>query len=196
MYEKQILFPDPWKPKRTGTLQGTILFTCPCRQNLPDLSPPPLHIRGMKTALILFGVILAALACGCMAAAPAATAPAATPAQPLAVAIPNLTGTWTGPMQGYDERSGFTDYPFLTVAITITEQHGRLFAGDIVFAENGTVKKSGIAGAVGRDGRTLSITEKDGGYCTGEVLGPDEIELIYLQDGSPYSIAIDSFKRV
>jgi hypothetical protein len=145
----------------------------------------------MKTALTLIALFLAVLACGCMAAAPAAL-----PVQTTAPAIPNLTGTWTGPMQGYDEGSGFTDYPFLTVVITIAEQHGRLFAGDILFTVNGTEKKSGIAGAIGRDGRTLTITEKEGGYCIGEVLAPDEIELIYMQDGSPYSIAIDSFKRL
>jgi hypothetical protein len=162
-------------------------------KNPPDLSLPPLHIRGMKTALTL-GIILAVLACGCMAAGPAPE-PAAPPVQTTA-AIPNLTGTWTGPMQGYDERSGFTDYPSLTIAITVSEQHGRLFAGHIVFAENGTETQSGIAGAIGRDGRTLTIAEQDGGYCTGEVLASDEIELIYLQDGSPYSVAIDSFRRV
>ena len=39
------------------------------------------------------------------------------------------------------------------------------------------------------------MTEKGGGYCFGDVLGQDEIELTYMQDGSPYSIAIDSLKR-
>ena len=52
------------------------------------------------------------------------------------------------------------------------------------------------AGVVGRDNRTLTISENGGGYCTGEVLSANEIELIYMQDGSPYSISIDSFKRV
>ena len=33
-------------------------------------------------------------------------------------------------------------------------------------------------------------TEKPTGFAT------DEIELVYMQDGSPYSISIDSFKRV
>ena len=68
--------------------------------------------------------------------------------------------------------------------------------GTIVFSANGTTSASGFAGAIGRDGRTLSISEEAGGYCTGEVVGEDEIELIYMEDGSPYSIAIDSFKRV
>lgn len=30
-------------------------------------------------------------------------------------------------------------------------------------------------------------------YCTGTVIGENGIELMFMQDGSPYSIAIDSF---
>jgi hypothetical protein len=149
----------------------------------------------MKTPFTILVIILAVLACGCTAADTAA-APVAPPVQVTAAAIPGLTGTWTGPMQGFDEGRGFTDYPFLTVVMTVSGQHGRLFTGDFVFMENGTMKKSGFAGAIGRDGRTLAITEKDGGYCSGEILAADEIELTYMQDGSPYSIAIDSFRRV
>jgi hypothetical protein len=78
----------------------------------------------------------------------------------------------------------------------VSEQHGRLFAGDFVFTMNGTETKSGFAGAIGRDGRTFTIAEELGGYCTGEVLAADEIELISMEDGSPYSIAIDLFERL
>jgi hypothetical protein len=110
--------------------------------------------------------------------------------------LPDLTGTWTGPMQGYDEGTGFSDYPALAVSMNVTEQRGRIFAGEFVFRANGSETRSGFAGAIGRDNRTLSIAEKNGGYCTGEVLAADEIELVYLEDGSPYSVAIDSFRRV
>jgi hypothetical protein len=154
----------------------------------------------MKTAFTILLIIVAVIACGCTAAAPAApvspAVPAATPAEKTAPYIPNLTGTWTGPMQGYDQGTGFSDYPALGVKMTVTGQKGRVFAGHIVFTTNGTESASGFAGAIGRDGRTLSITEEAGGYCTGEVVGADEIELVYMQDGSPYSIAIDSFRRV
>ena len=153
----------------------------------------------MKIAYILLVIILAVIVCGCTASAPAA-APSAQTAQALdaapAAAIPNLTGTWTGPMKGYDEGTGFSDYPDLKMTMTVTAQHGRLFAGDMAFATNGTVVTSGFAGAIGRDGRTLSITEKNGGYCTGEILADDEMELTYMDDSSPYSVAIDSFRRV
>jgi hypothetical protein len=145
----------------------------------------------MKTAGLFLLLILAVLAGGCTAAAPAVP-----PAPETAPAIPDLTGTWTGPMVGYDQGSGFSDYPDLAVSMIVSEQHGRIFAGTFVFTANGSETVSGFAGAIGRDGRTFSIAEELGGYCTGEVLGADEIEMIYGEDGSPYSIAIDSFRRV
>jgi hypothetical protein len=73
----------------------------------------------MKTAFTILVVVIALLTCGCMAAAPAPTT---------APAVPNLVGTWTGPMQGYDEGGGFTAYPFLKATMTVTEQQGRLFS--------------------------------------------------------------------
>jgi hypothetical protein len=145
----------------------------------------------MKPAFIILGLIFAVLACGCTT-----TAPAGPPVQTPVTTLPNLTGTWTGPMQGYDEREGFTDHPFLTIVMTVSEQHGRVFAGSMALKGNSTEKTIDFAGVVGRDNRTLTIVEKDGGYCTGEVLAPDEIELIYMQDSSPYSVSIDSFRRV
>jgi hypothetical protein len=147
----------------------------------------------MKTAFSILLIIIAVIACGCTAASPAAPA---TPAEKTAPSIPDLTGTWTGPMQGYDQGTGFSDYAGLGVTMNITGQKGRVFAGTIVFSANGTTSASGFAGAIGRDGRTLSISEEAGGYCTGTVLGEDEIELTYLEDGSPYSVAIDSFRRI
>ena len=151
----------------------------------------------MKTVFTILLLIVAVIACGCTAASPAAPAtPAAAPAEKTAASIPDLTGTWTGPMQGYDQGTGFSDYPLLGVKMTVTEQKGRVFAGHIVFTTNGTESASGFAGAIGRDGRTISITEEAGGYCTGEIVGEDEIELVYMEDGSPYSIAIDTFRRV
>jgi ABC-type transport system substrate-binding protein len=148
----------------------------------------------MKTVFALVVLIFAVAACGCTATAQQAP-PAPDPARATAVAIPGLTGTWTGPMQGYDEGTGFTGYPFLEISMTVTEQHGRIFAGYFTFRENSTETRSGFAGAIGRDGATLAIAEQGGGYCSGTVVGDNEIELVYLQDGSPYSAAIDSFRR-
>ena len=154
----------------------------------------------MKTVFVLL-LIIALLACGCMGSGERPARPVRTHAAMTGIpatapaAVPNLTGTWTGPMQGYDEGTGFTDYPTLNISMTVSGQQGRLFAGQFSFRENGTETTSGFAGAIGRDGRTLTIAEKDGGYCSGEILGNNEIELTYVQDGSPYSVAIDSFRR-
>ena len=68
--------------------------------------------------------------------------------------------------------------------------------GKILFTQNGIAFISGFTGAVGSDRRTLFITEEFSGHCTGEIVEEDEIELIYLGDGSPFSVAIDSFRQV
>jgi hypothetical protein len=99
-------------------------------------------------------------------------------------------------MQGYVEKTGFTNYPYLTVVFAVTEQHGRLFSGYMTFTENGTQSMSGFAGVIGRDNRTFTLAEKDGGYSSGEMVGPDEMEITYLKDGTQYSAVVDSFKRV
>ena len=99
-------------------------------------------------------------------------------------------------MTGYEGSMGFTDYSTVTMTMTISEQHGRIFSGYSVFTENGTKTRTPIAGIIGRDGRTISTAEQGGGYCLGEVVGPDEIELVYLQDGEQYGVAIDSLRRV
>jgi hypothetical protein len=140
----------------------------------------------MKAAFtFLIILLMVPLICGCITSSPPSTPPA----------LPNLTGTWTGPAEGYDEGTGFTDYQNLRIAMIVEEQRGRLFSGYFRLTSNSTALDLFFAGAIGRDNRTLTLAEKDGGYCLGEMVGPDEIELTYMQDGSPYSIAIDHFKR-
>lgn len=145
----------------------------------------------MKIALTIVLLVLAVLACGCTA--PAEQAPAAPPAP--AAAIPDLVGTWTGPSEGYDEGIGFSDYHDLNLRMVVTEQKGRIFAGRILFVMNGTDTAAEFAGTIARDGRTFIMAEKGGGYCFGEMVGPDEVEILYVEDGSPYSASIDYFVR-
>jgi len=161
------------------------MFMFGCRIRPSHLSSHPEYTPRMKTAFTLLLTTFLILACGCTSAATPATTPA----------LPDLRGTWTGPMQGYDEGIGFSEYPFLTMDMVIEEQHGRLFSGHMLFNANGTKWTTEIAGAIGRDNRTLSMVEKDGGYCFGEVLAEDEIDLTYVQDGPEYSIAVDYLKR-
>jgi hypothetical protein len=155
----------------------------------------------MKIAVAILFVILAVLAGGCIGTAPSGTAPTpavtlVTPGPVPAPALPDLTGTWTGPTQGYDEGIGFTDYPGLSLALNVTEQHGRLFTGRVEFTMNGTRSALPVAGVISRDGTTFSMVEKGAGYSTGVVLGKDEIELMYMDDHTPFSAAVDTLKRV
>ncbi|MDD4454690.1 MAG: hypothetical protein PHI67_05160 [Candidatus Methanomethylophilaceae archaeon] len=83
------------------------------------------------------------------------------------------------------------------MTMTISEQHDRIFSGYTVFTTgNGTEIRTTIPAIVVRDGRTISTAEQDGGYCFGEIIGPDEIELTYLQDDEQYGAVIDALKRV
>jgi len=148
----------------------------------------------MKIALITVLVVLTVLACGCTAKTPAATIPtASTPSSN--PAIPNLIGTWTGPMQTYDEGTGFSDFGNVPISLVITEQKGRIFAGSLQFVVNGTRTSTPIAGVIGRDGRTFSLMERSYGYATGDIVAENIIELTWMHDGSPYGVALDTLMK-
>ncbi len=151
----------------------------------------------MKIALtILIVIILAVLACGCTAITPPTTQSATLPQVSHNTAIPNITGTWTGPMQGYEQNTGFSDYHNQTMTMIVTGQQGRIFSGHYVWASNGTVETEGFAGVIGADGRTLSTAEQDDGYSSGMMLPGNEIELTWHHGGAQYSVAIDTLTRV
>jgi len=142
----------------------------------------------MRNAGILIIVILGVIIAGCTATAPqAATIPAPS--------IPSLVGTWSGPSAGYEEGIGFSNYHDLNIRMMVTDQKDRVFAGRILFTANGTESATEFAGVIGREGRTFAMSEQTGGYCFGEILGPDAIEITYLEDGSPYSASVDAFTR-
>jgi len=152
----------------------------------------------MKLALTAIVLVLAVLASGCTSAAPSSQTPAA--ATPAAVSLtppattPDLAGTWTGTMLGYEEGTGFTDYNNLTITMVVTEQKGRLFAGHLTFGNQ--TETLAIAGVISRDGRTFALVENVNGYTTGEFTGTDTIELTHVDDADPYSVALDTLKRV
>lgn len=73
-------------------------------------------------------------------------------------------------MQGMTRERAF----LITAILRINEYHeekGRIFAGKILFMPNGIESVSGFAGAVGRDGRTLSITGEYWGTAPGRSWG-------------------------
>jgi hypothetical protein len=151
----------------------------------------------MKTVLTIL-LVLALLACGCTSTAPSPAATAATttpaPVAPSVPATPNLTGTWTGTMLGYEEGTGFTDYNRLPITMVVTEQKERLFVGHLKFGNR--TETLAIAGVISRDGRTFALVENVNGYTTGELTGTDTIELTHVDDSDPYSVALDTLKRV
>jgi len=147
----------------------------------------------MRTAFIILAVILAVLACGCTATAPSSQT-TTTAAPPAASVIPNLTGTWTGTMLGYEEKIGFTNYNNAPITMVVTEQQGRLFAGYLKFG-SGSTETLAMAGVISRDGRTFALVENVNGFTTGELTGADTIELTHVDDADPYSVALDTLKR-
>ena len=149
----------------------------------------------MKGMLILLIIVLAVLA-GCTAPSGTATAtPTPTP-YPVSGSIPLLTGTWTGPMRGVDEGTGFSDYPNLTMEMHVTEQHGRIFAGDMLFTSPSGKETVNITGVISRDGKTFLLSESGSGYSRGEMLSENEMELDYVDNNPPASAAIDTLKRL
>lgn len=147
-----------------------------------------------KTVVVLLIVLASVLAAaGCTSAAqPAPAAPPVTAAA--APATPDLTGTWTGTMQGYEEGKGFMDMSKDTIVMVVSEQKGRIIAGNFTFVLQTRQIDMPFAGIISADGRTLSIVENANGYTTGTISG-DTIELTHLDDADPYSVAIDTLRR-
>ena len=147
---------------------------------------------------VILVLLLALLAAGCTSAsqpaAPAA-APAASQAAPAAAEIPDLVGTWNGTMQGYEEGKGYMDMSKDTMSMVVTEQKGRIFSGHYLFVLQTRQYNIPFAGVIGADGKSLSIVENANGYTTGTISG-NTIELTHMDDADPYSVAIDTLKRV
>ena len=119
---------------------------------------------------------------------------AATPAPAAAQSIPDLTGTWTGTMQGYEEGKGFMDMSKDSIVMVVSEQKGRIIAGNFTFVLQARQIDMPFAGVISADGKSLSLVENANGYTTGTISG-DTIELTHLDDADPYAVAIDTLRR-
>jgi len=115
-----------------------------------------------------------------------------------AAQVPDLLGNWTAKWSSYDNGSGFTNSDDNeSLLISITEQKERIFAGNLTLEkDNESISSESFAGAIGQDGKTLYISEFDGGYSFGTLISGDEMELIYLQDGEDGAVAIDTVHRI
>jgi hypothetical protein len=107
--------------------------------------------------------------------------------------IPNLVGNWTGLgdqyFQGKDYQEG------LSLNMTVVEQRGRLFTGNLTYELNGTETVEGFSGAIGLDNKTFYMAEFREGFDMGTIVSKNEIELLYLQDGSRAQTEIDRLHR-
>jgi len=115
-----------------------------------------------------------------------------------AAEVPDLLGKWTGSWSAYDEGKGYSNSTENgSIILTVTEQEGRIFAGNMTFKLNNEAEGGkGFAGAIGLDNKTLSIAEFDKGYSLGTIISHDEMELMYLADGENASVAIDRLHRI
>ena len=95
-------------------------------------------------------------------------------------AVPDLKGSWSGTAE-IVHRSEVAEHvdpaakpSFLTLPFTITieQQEGRGFAGSLASAR----ATDPLIGRVRSDGRRLHMVDDDG-TLTGELVGPDEMEL-------------------
>jgi len=140
----------------------------------------------MKLLLVSLVVLVCVACAGCTAPETPASAP---------VAVPDLTGNWTGSPQGYIEGIGYIGSSG-TIAMRITGQQGRIFNGTISIVEaNGSISTRYIAGAIGRDNRSFTVVQSDTGYDIGTIVSDNEIELVYVSDKDPVKVVIDSFVR-
>lgn len=142
----------------------------------------------MKAVLCASILLLAVLISGCTTVPQESTAAAA--------ATPSLLGNWTGTINGYIEGEGYNAYSGDIMTMRITEQKGRIFSGAFIFTnQSGVWKTTTGAGTIGRDGRTLTLVQNGGGYSSGTLVAPDEIEFIYSNRNDPFAISIDSLKK-
>lgn len=143
----------------------------------------------MRTAIICTGfIVLGLLICGCTTT----SQETATPVQE----TPNLVGNWSGPMYGYIEGVGYTTFSDETLTMNVIEQHNRVFSGVLTFSNRVVSwEDKTFAGVIDNNDRTFTLVEQGGGFASGTLITPDEIELTYLEIGQPYNIALDALKR-
>jgi hypothetical protein len=136
----------------------------------------------MKTILAILIVVTAVLATGCTTTT---TGPVlvetSAPAADLATA-PDLVGTWAGTSVGHVNAKGWVDAG--SPSFEITDQRDLAFTGIKTYATlDGTKKTENISGVITRKGE-IYIAELESGIVMGDLVGPDTMELVYVEDGT------------
>jgi len=111
--------------------------------------------------------------------------------------IPVLLGNWTGSYAEYKAGQGFTDKEGGFFFLNITEQKDRIFAGYSTYTKSdGTLVSRNMAGAISADGTEISFVEENTGDSHGNIIGPNEFEVIFMTDTKPVTVAVDRFIRI
>lgn len=113
-----------------------------------------------------------------------------------AAEIPDLVGNWAGKGPGYNEETGYVVDADNVINISITEQKGRLFNGELTYYLNGTEAVEGFAGTISPDNKTFYIAEFISGYDVGTIVSENEFDLMYLLDGKAGAVFIETLRRV
>jgi hypothetical protein len=104
---------------------------------------------------------------------------------------PDLTGTWVGPAVGHHEERGIIEGPEDAVILNVTNQTDRIFTGEIkIMNKDGSYRSENFAGMIEIGGAEFMIIEHDEGFSMGDILSPDEIELIYMENAEGDNPAI------
>lgn len=109
--------------------------------------------------------------------------------------VPNLVGNWTGSFESYANGTGYVNAPIGALTMTISEQKGRLFTGNLSANFSSIKRTKAFSGIIALDNKTLYVAEYDMGYDIGIILSNDIIELDYLTDGANGEASIDTFHR-
>ncbi|MCX6694322.1 MAG: hypothetical protein NT074_07235 [Methanomicrobiales archaeon] len=120
--------------------------------------------------------------------------PGTIPAPAVTVSM-NLIGAWPGTSNGYmNTGSGYGPIKD-ALTLNITAQEDRLFKGQVSYVVNGTSVTKEVAGVIGRDAKTFETVEYPEGFSDGMVISDAWIHLVFREDGTPSSIAVDTFRR-
>jgi hypothetical protein len=94
----------------------------------------------------------------------------------------NLTGTWDRVSVGhYRDRGFFTDSG--KEDLVVIEQKDGAFFGKKTWVLDGKKAEEGFSGVMSADGKRLYVADHVDGLSIGEVIGPDEFVLYYLESG-------------
>lgn len=96
---------------------------------------------------------------------------------------PDLTGVWVGPALGNHEERGIIVRANDSVMMNVINQTDRIFFGELKLKrKDGNYRSENFTGMIETGGEEFVIIDHEEGFCLGDILGPDEVELIYLKN--------------